>query len=425
MSSTSAEGPAAASSGASLFRSVDVAAFCGGFLQRLRGAGVDVGPTAANRLALAMDCCPPTDVNTLYWLTKTTVICDRRDFDIFDELFEVLFGGIGLPIAPWERQSGRAMVKTEGSLLRQSSPTDGFAAMNAKITRERPEVVEDREQADATDEDSVIPELLPAPLSDVADTPFDELSPEQLETVGRWFEKSLSDLPVRLTRRRRAASFGAVDLRRTMRSARTTGEVLTLARNRPRPQPRPIVMLADVSGSMESFTRMYLHLMRALVVSGGGGSATPVEVFTFATTLRRATVQLRERDPQAAIERLADEVTDRFGGTRIAASIGELITSPRWSHAVRGATVIIASDGWDTDPSSELAKRMARLHRMSYRVIWINPRAAGPEYRPAVAGMAEALPHVDHFLSGHSLRAMREVINALTSPATLRTAHHP
>ncbi len=404
----------AAANDGTLFRSVDIAVFCGGLMQRLRAAGIQVGPTAANRLALAMDCCPPADVNTLYWLTKTTLINDRRDFEIFDDVFEALFGGIGLPIAPWERQNGRATVKTEGSLLRQSSPTDGFAAMNAKIGRERPEVVDNSDER-ADDEDSIIPELLPAPLSDVADTPFDELSPEQLATIGRWLERSLTDLPMRLTRRRRPAPAGKVDLRRTMRSARSTGEIMTLARHRPRPQPRPIVMLADVSGSMESFTRIYLHLMRALVVSGGQHSNQQVEVFTFATQLRRATVQLRERDPQAAIDRLADDVTDRFGGTRIASSLGELIASPRWSHSVRGATVLIASDGWDTDPSSELARRMARLQRMSFRVIWINPRAAAGDYRPAVAGMAEALPHVDRFLSGHSLRAMHEVIAAITA----------
>ncbi len=388
-------------------------------MQRLRAAGVEVGPTAANRLAMAMDCCLPTDVNTLYWLTKTTLLNDRRDFEVFDEVFEALFGGVGLPIAPWERQGGRATLKTEGSLLRQSSPTDGFAAMNAKIDRERPEVVEHDGDDTPDDDDSIIPELLPAPLSDIADTPFDELSPEQLATIGRWLERSLTDLPHRMSRRRRAAPAGSVDLRRTMRSARTTGEVMTLARHRPRPRPRPIVMLADVSGSMESFTRIYLHLMRALVVSGGQASTAPVEVFTFATQLRRVTVQLRERDPQAAIDRLADEVTDRFGGTRIASSVGELITSPRWSHSVRGATVLIASDGWDTDSSSELGRRMARLQRMSYRVIWINPRSAAADFEPSVAGMAEALPYVDRFLSGHSLRAMRDVISTIAPGSSL------
>ncbi|MGH1490302.1 MAG: vWA domain-containing protein [Acidimicrobiales bacterium] len=398
----------------SLFRSVDVAVFAGAILQRLRAVGVDVGPTAANRLAMAIDCCPPTAVNTLYWLTKTTLLNDRRDFAAFDELFEALFGGIGLPIAPWDRAIGRATVKTEGSLLRQSSPTDGFAAMNARISRERPEVVGDEpSDRDPDDDDSLIPELLPSTFADHLDTPFDQLDAAQLQAIGRWLEKALTDLPTRMTRRQRPSPNGSVDLRRTMRSARSTGEVMTLVRKRQKQQPRPLLMLADVSGSMESFTRVYLHLMRALVSAGSKQSLSGAEVFTFATSLRRVTVQLRQRDPEAAIQRLSDEVSDRFGGTRIAASVGQLISSPRWSHAVRGATVIIASDGWDTEPGPELARRMARLQRLSYRIIWINPRSAAGDYEPAVSGMAAALPYVDEFLSGHSLRSMHEVINAL------------
>jgi uncharacterized protein with von Willebrand factor type A (vWA) domain len=177
-------------------------------------------------------------------------------------------------------------------------------------------------------------------------------------------------------------------------------------------------MLADISGSMESYTTIYLHLMRALVASTANHDGPPAEVFTFATTLRRATTQLRRRDPAEAIEALADDVVDRFGGTRIAASVGELIGSPRWSHAVRGATVIIASDGWDSEPGPELARRMARLQRMTHRIVWINPRAGAERYEPAVDGMAAALPYVDAFLSGHSLRAMQQLIVVLSEPGS-------
>ncbi len=405
----------------SLFRTVDVAAFSGAMLHKLRAAGVEIGPSAANRLAAAVDHCPPTDVNTLYWLTKTTLINDRRDFAVFDRVFEALFGGIGLPIAPWERETGRATVKTEGSLLRRSSPIDGFAAMNARIDNERAEVVDDDNDADRDEPETIVPELLPSPLAELSDTPFDQLSPEQLQQIGLWLERTMTDLPQRLTRRQRSASLGSIDMRRTLRSARTTGEVLTLLRRRPRRRPRPLVMLADVSGSMESFTRIYLHLMRALVVAG----SQQTEVFTFATSLRRATVQLRDRDPQAAIDRLSDETSDRFAGTRIAASVAELIASPRWSHSVRGATVIIASDGWDTDPGPELARRMARLQRMSHRIVWINPRASAGGYEPAVDGMAAALPYVDAFLSGHSLSAMGEVIAALSDTGATDRQRRP
>lgn len=389
----------------SLFRSVDVATFAGALVLRLRDAGVEIGPTAANRFARAVRCCPPTDVTTIYWVAKTSLLSDRRDFATFDRLFEALFGGRGLPIAPWERSTGRATVRTEGSLLRRSAPVDGFEAVAARIARPGAEIVDDDDESEAADV-STIAELLPAPLAGLADTPFDQLSVEQLTAIGRWMEEAMADLPHRVSRRRVVAHSGAVDMRRTLRSARSTGEITTLARYRPRLEPRPVMMLADVSGSMESYSRIYLHLMRVLAASG--------EVFTFATSLRRVTVQLRERDPQAAIDRLSDEVVDRFGGTRISASLGELLASPRWSHAVRGATVVIASDGWDSGPPQELAKRVARLRRMSHRVVWINPRSAAVDYQPLVAGMAEALPHIDDFLSGHSLRAMADVVAALT-----------
>ncbi len=396
---------------ASLFRSVDVAVFAGALLVRLRAAGVTVGPTAANRLAAAMACCPPSDVSTLYWVARTTLINDRRDFAVFDELFDAVFGGLGLPIAPWERDTPRATVTTEGSVLRHSGPTDGLAAIAARITRARPDIV-DTDPDDDTDtddtDDNVLPELLPSPLAELADRPFDQLSPEQLRVVGEWLEQTMTEA-LRISRRRERARLGSIDFRRTMRSARSSGEIVKLVRHRQRLQPRPVVMLADVSGSMESFTRIYLHLMRALMRAPGGGA----EVFPFATSLRRVTVQLRDRDPQAAIDRLSDEVADRFSGTRIAASIGQLLSSPRWSNAVRGATVVIASDGWDTDPPTELAKRMARLQRLSYRVIWVNPRSAAVGYEPVVAGMATALPYVDELLSGHSLLAMHDVIAAI------------
>lgn len=167
-------------------------------------------------------------------------------------------------------------------------------------------------------------------------------------------------------------------------------------------------MISDVSGSMESFARIYLHLMRALVMKANA------EVFTFSTSLRRVTVQLRDRDPQAAIDRMSNEVTDRFGGTRIAASLNELLASPVWSCRLRGAVVVITSDGWESDEPAALDHAMQRLARFAHRLVWINPRAGDRDFTPSTQGMAAALPHVDSFHSGHSLGAMRDVIAALS-----------
>ncbi len=138
------------------------------------------------------------------------------------------------------------------------------------------------------------------------------------------------------------------------------------------------------------------------------------EVFTFSTTLRRVTIPLRERDPQAAIDRMTAEVEDRFSGTKIASSIKELVSSPVWSNAVRGSVVLIASDGWDSDSPEVLEYQLKRLRRMAHRVVWVNPRSAAQGYAPLVGAMAAALPYVDSMVSGHTLRSVVELMSSLS-----------
>ena len=399
-----------------LFRGVDLAVFVSALAAKLRAAGVVVGLTSVNRCALALRACPPSDTATLYWVTRSCLVHHRDDIELFDRVFTAVFDSVGLPIAPWERSAGRAPATMSGTVLRHSGPTDGLELARGRVdTGRAPEIIDDAD--DGSPDDPEIHEQFPAALAALADEPFDQLSPDDLELVGRWLESAALRFPTRRSRRSRRAKRGAVDLRRTVASARATGgEPMRLAHRAQRQRTRDVVMVTDVSGSMESFARIYLHLMRSLVVRGRA------EVFTFATSLRRVTVPLREGEPQAAIDRLSHEVSDRFSGTRIARSIHELTRSPVWSHSVRGATVIIASDGWDTDPPEQLAAEMARLARLAHRVIWINPRSGAIDYEPAVRGMAAALPSVDVLVSGHSLAAMRTVIEAIAAPAIARNS---
>jgi len=166
-------------------------------------------------------------------------------------------------------------------------------------------------------------------------------------------------------------------------------------------------MLADVSGSMQTFVRPYLHVLRALA------TRVDAEAFVFSTTITRITPALRRADPLQAIDAVTDLVDDRFSGTKIASSLQTVLSHKTWSATLRGSVVLIASDGWDTDPPEQMAIRMSRLARMAHRVVWINPRVAADEFEPLVGGMAAALPHCDELLSGHSLRAMREVLLAI------------
>jgi uncharacterized protein with von Willebrand factor type A (vWA) domain len=165
-------------------------------------------------------------------------------------------------------------------------------------------------------------------------------------------------------------------------------------------------MLCDVSRSMQAQAVAYLHLMRALAL---GADA---ELFAFATTLTRLTPVLAHRSAEVAVERATAKVADRFGGTRIAANVRALLSSHHGGR-VRGAIVIIGSDGWDSDPPEELAAAMARLRRRAYRVTWMNPRAGAPGFEPRVASMAAALPYCDELLPAGTFRSLRHVISTI------------
>ena len=395
-----------------LFRSVDIAVFATSLANRLRVNGVGVGMASIERFSEAFFRCQPTDKSSLYWVAKTCLVHDRRDLAAFDSVFAEVFDDQSLVVSRGLNSPQLATVRSSGTVAMRSAPDNGLSlASGRNVSVQEPEILDNQSVVEDS-ADSVLPELLPSAIAKMADTPFDQLNAEDLTILGTWLEQVLVDYPQRLSRRLQASAKGRrVDLRATLLAARATaGEPMRLYRREPRLKPRGLVVVADVSGSMESFTRIYLHLMRSLVI---GGNA---EVFTFATSLRRVTVALRDKDPAVAIDRMTDEVQDRFSGTRIAGSLKQLLSSPVWSNTVRGSVVLIASDGWDVDAPVELARRMQHLRRLAHRIIWINPRAAQDDYEPLVGGIEAALPHVDDFLSGHSLNAMRDVLASVTAP---------
>lgn len=395
-----------------LFRSVDIAVFATSLANRLRVNGVGVGMASIERFSEAFFRCQPTDKSSLYWVAKTCLVHDRRDLAAFDSVFAEVFDDQSLAVSRGLNSPQLATVRSSGTVAMRSAPDNGLSLAGGRnVSVQEPEILDNQSVVEDS-ADSVLPELLPSAIAKMADTPFDQLNAEDLTILGTWLEQVLVDYPQRLSRRLQASAKGRrVDLRATLLAARATaGEPMRLYRRKPRLKPRGLVVVADVSGSMESFTRIYLHLMRSLVI---GGNA---EVFTFATSLRRVTVALRDKDPAAAIDRMTDEVQDRFSGTRIAGSLKQLLSSPVWSNTVRGSVVLIASDGWDVDAPVELARRMQHLRRLAHRIIWINPRAAQDDYEPLVGGIEAALPHVDDFLSGHSLNAMRDVLASVTAP---------
>ena len=234
--------------------------------------------------------------------------------------------------------------------------------------------------------------------------------------LGRWLELALRTWPTRRSRRLAQARGGRrVALRATIARSRRTGfEPIHLIHVDPVHVPRRVVLLCDVSQSMQAQAVAYLHLMRAFTV------ATDAEVFAFATTLTRLTTVLAHRSAEVAIAGATATVDDRFGGTRIATNLAALLRSHH-GESLRGAVVVIASDGWDSDTPEELGTAMARLHRRAHRVVWVNPRAAAPGFEPTVSTMAAALPFCDALLPGDDFASLAQVVAEVSRCASRRS----
>ncbi len=219
--------------------------------------------------------------------------------------------------------------------------------------------------------------------------------------------------PKRVRRRSPHAKGRPLDLRRTVRrSLRHYGELMRLERRGPKRKTRPIVVLCDISGSMEAYSRMLLHFMQALT-----GTMQRVEGFVFGTRLTRITHHLRRRDADEALAAVADEVEDWAGGTRIGEALKTF--NYRWLRRVlrSGGVVLVISDGCDRGDPALLKREMARLARSCYRLLWLNPLLRYEGYEPLTQGMQAALPYVDDLLPVHNLAALEQLGAALSDLA--------
>ena len=253
---------------------------------------------------------------------------------------------------------------------------------------------------------------------------FAELSAAELrQLVDLMREMSLAVPPRRTRRYRRARDGKRPDLRGTLRQARRSGgEAIRLSRRAPRVRPRRLVVLCDISGSMESYARALLMLLYCL--HGGqvrGGQSRP-EVFSFATRLTRLTPALAAASPDTMLAKAGEAAPDWSGGTRIGAAVKEFNDRYGARGMARGAVVLIISDGWETGEPALLGEQMARLSRIAHRIVWANPRTQSPRYRPEVGGMAAAWPYCDAVVSAHSLDALGDLLVRPPRPLTPRTS---
>jgi uncharacterized protein len=389
-----------------LLRGLDRASFATGFCVRLRQHGVPVGLTGIEDFTRGLVAIPPDSLSRLYWVGRIALVRQQSELAAFDAVFEAVFGQAGVSIDPSARRRQGQSPMREDTLVSvpkaAAGPTPGDGLPWATL----PPLLSSSEDSDSG---TNVPERLPSELEGLVDLPFEQLSERDMDLLGRWLEAGLRTWPTRRSRRRTPGPAGRqLAFRPTIARSRRTGwEPIELVRVRPVPKPRKVVMLCDVSQSMQPQIAAYFHLMRALTVVAGG------EAFAFATTLTRLTSVLRNRSTTVAIEQATEKVTDRFGGTRIAASLNALLTSHH-GNAVRGGIVVIGSDGWDSEPPQQLAVVMARLRRRAHRVIWMNPRVAAPGFAPLVGTMAAALPFCDELLPADDFRSLAAVVAELS-----------
>lgn len=387
-------------------RGVDRASFATAFAIRLRQHGVPVGLTGVEDFTRALVASPPDSMSRLYWAARISLVRQRSELATFDAVFDAVFARATFSIDPQARRAPGPSPTSEDALVSVPKATDGPLEGDGLPWATLPHVVSTSADSDS---DTGVPERLPSELEGLVDLPFEQLSEREMELLGAWLEVALRTWPTRRSRRRAPGPAGRhVSLRPTIARSRRTGwEPIELVRVRPVPKPRKVVMLCDVSRSMQPQIAAYFHLMRALTVVAGG------EAFAFATSLTRLTPVLRNKSTAQATEQATDKVTDRFGGTRIAASLNALLTSHH-GNAVRGGIVIIGSDGWDSEPPEQMAVVMARLHRRAHRVIWMNPRAGAAGFEPTVGTMAAALPFCDRLLPADDFRSLAAVVTELS-----------
>ena len=375
-------------------------------------AGVGVPTTGLADLCEALGAEPPDELDQLYWQMRVTLVRRHTDLPAFDRVFSAAFRESDLGGDPHARRRGV-------SWQPPPQPTEQLVSVPGRGDHEPEEgglpwhtLPRSTSSPEESEEETFfLPDLLPSSLTGMADTPFDEFDAAQLAVLGRWLERAAPRWPMRRSRRTRAGRRGeSIALRATMAASGRAGfePLLDLRRQRRVLRPRPLTLVTDVSASMQSYSAAYLHLMRAFARTGRA------ETFAFSTSLTRLTPALVHRSADTALALAEERVVDRYGGTHLARSLRDLLAS-RHGSTLRGGVLVIASDGWDTDPPEELTVVMARLRRRVRRLVWLNPRAAAAGFEPLVGSMAAALPFCDAFLPAHSVSALPEVFAAVSS----------
>jgi uncharacterized protein len=411
----------------------DVAALSAGLGAALRAAGLPAGPDRCERLAGALTVMRASTITELHACALATIVSDPSQIDTFERVFAELFG-VGVPgrqAQPHQPQPGMTIEPSA-----EPSPADTPSSGEADLPSMPRQVMADASSPSSSAEDDLadVPAIrrVASATERLAGRDFAQLSPDELRQLATLMRELTIAVPPRRTRRYRPRKDGVrLDMRRTLLQARRTGgEPLRIAHRAVRTRPRRLVVLCDISGSMEPYARALLQLMYVASRSSAGGSGLPgsppdasrprTEVFTFATRLTRLTRALAAATPETMLAKAGEAAPDWAGGTRIGAALREFNDRYGVRGMGRGAVMLIISDGWETGDPAVLGAQMARLHRVAYRIVWANPRTQSPRYRPEVGGMAAAWPYCDAVVSAHNFEALDDLLTALRSPAARR-----
>ena len=366
-----------------------------------------VTPGRSADFARALTLVRPLSRRRLYWTARAVFVSDPAQGRAFDAVFFSVFGSRGSRDRRHRRREHRRVcvrrpaARERTSSARGSDERDPRVLPSAAAARDddgHPAEVELHVAALASDE-----ELL-------RQKSFDALEPHELAQLYRLMSRLQLATPLRQTRRHEKGRHGErVDLRRTLRgSLRTGGYPIRLARRRRRVARRRLVMLCDISGSMEPYARAYLQFL-----TSAAGSGPHAEAFVFATRLTRLTRALASRSPERAIQAAAAAAPDWSSGTRI----GEALQAFNDRHGrrgmARGAVVVILSDGWERGDPVLVGREMERLARLAHRIVWVNPRVGADAFSVQSGGMLAALPYCDALVSGHNFEALGAVAEAI------------
>jgi hypothetical protein len=430
--------------------SADYAMVAAALADGLRTAGLPAGPDRSERLASALTVMRATTLTELHACALATMVSGPAQVDAFERVFNEMFAGLIMPAGP------RVAAPQQNMVAESAEPAGDEGDDRTASAGELPPGLTGLDEAlgasgtgeeaepdpDAPAEDGrPVARRVASMTERLAGKDFAQLSAAELAQLAALMRKLVIAVPPRRTRRYRAKKDGArIDMRRTMRQAtRTGGEPVRIARRAVRVRQRRLVVLCDISGSMEPYARAILQLMyvaaRGSGATGGGGpgfsgpsadaSRPRTEVFTFATRLTRLTPYLAAASPETMLAKAGEAAPDWAGGTRIGVALREFNDRYAVRGMGRGAVILIISDGWETGEPALLGAQMARLHRIAYRIVWANPRTQSERYQPEVGGMAAAWPYCDAVVSAHNFEALGDLLAALRAPRAPRAPYVP